>query len=68
MKWTIREMINTLVTSKTKYQMEMRLEVTQTIPNLVEIRKMKKKIQKMQQKTNESRVDQTPSEAEMTNF
>lgn len=68
MKWTIREMINTLVTSKTKYQMEMRLEVTQTVPNLVEIRKMKKKIQKMQQKTNESRVDQTPSEAEMTNF
>lgn len=42
MKWTIREMINTLVTSKTKYQMEMRPEVTQTIPNLVEIRKMKK--------------------------
>lgn len=67
MKWTIREMSNTLVTSKTKYQLEMRLEVTQTIPNLVEIRKMKK-IQKMQQKTNESRVDQTPSEAEMTNF
>lgn len=31
-------------------------------------KKNEKKIQKMQQKTNESRVDQTPSEAEMTNF
>lgn len=40
-------MSNTLVTSKTKYQMEMRLEVTQTIPNLVEKRKKRKKIKNM---------------------
>lgn len=31
-------------------------------------KKNEEKIQKIQQKTNESRVDQTPSEAEMTNF